>query len=129
MKFSVSIATLVVVCATGSLMSMEQKNNDTPRLNFLLGHHGRIRKYSTENMEYYLQPSEFVGKKLTQAVPLDKHDRNAVEQALADAAQKQVTVTVPYTLENKQFLATITPLICMKEKGQRNNFFVKVLPS
>lgn len=126
MKYNILLFSAVVFCAMGSLMSMEQQSGDQ-RLNFLLGHHGRIRKYSAENMGYAEQPSEFVGKKITHAVKLNESDRNAVQKALDDAAQKQATVTVPYTLDNKQFLATITPLMCMKNNKQRNNYFVKVV--
>jgi len=122
------LVVLVVTGATGSLMSMEQKNNDPSRLNFVLSQRGYIKKYSAENMEYAVQPSEFVNKKITKVIPLSEHDRKAVEKALEDAVQKQTTITVPYTLENKQFFATITPLICIKKNEKRNSFFVKVTP-
>ena len=127
MKLNV-LAALAVAGATGSLMSMEQKNNNASRLNFYLGQKGHIRKYSAENMEYAVQPSDFLGKKITEAVKLNDDDRKAVEKALVDSAAQQKTVRVPYTLDNQQFLATITPLICMKKNKQRNNYFVKVTP-
>lgn len=128
MKLNV-LAVLVVAGVTGSLMSMEQKNKDTQRLNFLLGHNWRIKQYSAQNMEYAVPPSEFVGKKLTDAVSLSEHDRNVLKAVLVDAAEKQITVKTSYTLENKQFSSKITPLIKKNKKDeQRNYFFVKVTP-
>ncbi|HEX4069466.1 MAG TPA: hypothetical protein VHX42_05200 [Candidatus Babeliales bacterium] len=122
------VVSLFVVCATGSVMSMEQKNSNASRLNFYLGQKGHIRKYSAENMEYAVQPSDFVGKKITEAVKLNDDDCKAVEKALIDSVATQKTVKVPYTLDNKKFLATITPLTCIKNNKPRNNYFVKVTP-
>ena len=126
MKLNVLVV-LIIAGATGSLMSMQK---DEKRLNFLLGHNWRIKQYSAQNMEYAVPPSEFVGKKITEAVPLSENDRNVLKAALVDAAEKQITVTTSYSLENKQFSSEITPLIKMNKKNeQRNHFFVKVTPA
>ena len=121
MKSNMVLASLFVVCASGSLMSME--NNGKSRLNFLLNHAWEIKANSAQNMEYEVKPSDFLGKKITEAVALNEHDVDAVTKALNKAAENQETVKVAYALNNKAFLATITPII---KANQKNNFFVKV---
>ena len=129
MKLKV-LAILAVAGATGSLMSMDQKNEfSESRLNFYLGHNWRIRSYSAQNMEFGMPPSEFVGKKITETIPLSEHDKNAVTRGVEKATEQQITVTVPYTFDKKEYFATITPLIKMKKDKQRNSFFVKITDS
>lgn len=128
MKLNV-VALLVVAGATGSLMSMDQNEFSPSRLNFYLGHNWRIRSYSAENMDFGMPPSEFVGKKITETIPLSEHDKNAVTRGVEKATQEQKTVTVPYTFDNTKYFATITPLIKMKRDQQRNSFFVKITDS
>jgi len=120
MKIYVLVPALFVACASASLMSME---NGQERLNFLLSHSWRIKASSSQNMQYEVPRTEFLGKKITEAVPLSEYDAAAISKALTDAAQNQRTVKVPYSLNKKAFLATITPII---KANQKNNFFVKV---
>ena len=120
MKFYVLVPALFAACASASLMSME---NGNARLNFLLNHAWVIKGSSAQNMGYEVPRSEFLGKKITEAVPLSECDVAAVSKGLTDAAQNQMVVKVPYDLNKKAFLATITPIIKANEK---NNFFVKV---
>src|SRR5216684_1092303 len=123
MKSYVLMSTLFAACATSSLMSMDTVENKKERLNFLLNHEWQIKASSAQNMEYEFPRSDFLGKKITEAVPLSERDVIAVSKAITDAAQNQRTERVAYTLNNKGFLAKITPIIKANEK---NDFFVKV---
>lgn len=118
MKSYILVATLLV-SATGSVMSME---NEKARLNFLLNHEWQIKGSSKQNAEYEFPPSEFLGKKITEAVPLNERDVAAISKALTEAAENQSTVKVAYDLNGKAFLATITPII---KANQKYNYFLK----
>ncbi|HLJ30926.1 MAG TPA: hypothetical protein VKU36_00680 [Candidatus Babeliales bacterium] len=74
-------------------------------------------------MGYEVEPSDFLGKKITEAVPLNDDDRYAITAALTKAAQNQKTEKVAYTLHNKHFSAKVTPII---KEDQKCNFFLKV---
>ena len=106
-------------------MSMEICLFGKARLNFLLNHEWEIKGNSAQNMKYEVQPSDFLGKKITEAVPLNEGDKDAISKALNKAAENQETVHVPYGLNGIAFIATITPII---KANQKNNFFVKVRP-
>ena len=122
MKSNVLLALLFLVCATGSVMSME---HNKARLNFLTSHTGLIKGYSAQDMKFDKQPSEFVGKNILEVVPLNKRDKQAVNQGFNDALLENKTVKIPYDLEGAAFLATITPMV---KANKKNNFFVKVTP-
>jgi hypothetical protein len=121
MKSNLLLASLFAVCASGSLMSME--NNSKARLNFLLNHSRCIKGYSKQNMDYAVQPNVFVGQNILDAIPLDEHDRNVLDIGFNEAVEKEITVKKFYMLKDAEFLATITPLI---KANKKNNFFVKV---
>jgi hypothetical protein len=123
MKSHALLTLMFVICSTGSLMSMEQGKRG--RLNFLLNHAWQIKGNSAQNMEYEVKPSDFLGKKITEAVPLDKDDKEAISKALNLAAESQETVAVAYGLNGIAFWATITPIV---KANKKNNFFVKVTP-
>lgn len=120
MKSNLLLASLVAVCATGSLMSMEK---NTARLNFLCNHEFCIKGYSAQDMEYEIQPEAFIGKNIIDVVSLDERDKNAVHKGFDDAFNENKTVKVPYHLEGAAFLATITPFV---KANKKNNFFVKI---
>lgn len=142
MKFHL-LATTAFVCATSSSMCMmlhnqdlmhksmekacekacQEMEKDKSRLNFLLNHEWHIQGNSAENMAYEVDPSDFLGKKITEAVPLSDEDKYAIAEALTKAAQNQKTEEVAYVLNNKKFLAKVTPII---KADQKCNFFLKV---
>ena len=117
---SFSVVGLLVASATGSLMSMEK---NTSRLNFLLNSDLCIKGSSAQEMNYLVQPEELLGKNILYAVPLSEYDRNALRNGFNEAAQKEITVKVPYTLKGIRFLAEITPII---KANKKYNFFIKV---
>jgi len=122
MKFYLLAAT-ALACATSSIMSME---NEQARLNFLLDNNWCIEGNSAEDMPYEVQPEVFLGKKITEAVPLNDQDKDAISRALNEAAQRQATTKVKYTLNDKNFIAKVTPII---KANKENNFFLKVTES
>lgn len=120
MKSNLLLASLVAVCATGSLMSMEK---NTARLNFLCKHNCCIKGYSAENMGFDMPPEAFIGKNIIDVVSLNKHDKDAVQKGFDDAFNGNKTVKVPYHLKGEAFIATITPFV---KANKKNNFFVKI---
>jgi hypothetical protein len=122
MKSNLLLASLFVMSATGPLMGMDHPGKG--RLNFQLDNSIKIRAYSAENMGFFIKPSEFLGKSIIDVVPLD--DKDKVVLALAEATETKKTVNVGYTLEQKEFVAKITPLIVSDKKL---NYFIKVQES
>lgn len=116
MKSSMVLTTLIALSAVG----LHADNNG--RLNFLVNNERCIKAYSAQGMSFLVQPTDFVGKVLFDAVILSEQDRNNLVQGFDEAQVNNTQVEVPYTLENIQFLAKITPLI----KGEKSNFFVEV---
>src|SRR5438045_3157410 len=124
MKSYVLMSTLFAACATSSLMSMDTTVEDKKgRLYFFLDHEWRIEASFSRNMGYEVPRSEFLSQKITEAVPLSERDVIAVSKAITDAGQNQRIERAAYTLNNKGFLAKITPIIKANEKY---NYFVKV---
>lgn len=127
MKSYALLTLMFVICSTGSLMSMEQGKKG--RLNFTLDHFRRIKGYSAQNMAYDTLPEDFLDKNILTAVPLNEDDRKALDAGFNQAVEKQITVSVPYSLVDREslveekFLATITPVI---KRNKQHNFFVKV---
>lgn len=110
-------------CLMGMLSTSMQKEEGKARLNFLVDSDQLILRYSKEHMDYFIEPSDFVGKDITEVVPLNETDRKAVLSGFGKAAEKNETVKVPYTLDSENFVAKITPL---KRENSRYNYFVKV---
>lgn len=125
MKSNLLLASLLVACASGSLMSME---NNKGHLKFLLNHSCCIKQYSKQDMDYAVQQNIFVGQNIFDVIPLDEHDRNVLKKGFNEAGEKKIIVKKFYTLENKEFLATITPLLNVNNinANKENDFFVKV---
>jgi hypothetical protein len=120
MKFTMMFVVLLV--STTSLMSMENKSPEEC-LNFMLNASHCIKGYSAQSMTYYEKPEEFLGKKILDVVPLDINDRDSLDDGFKKAGIDKITMKVPYALKNKQFLATITPMLNAKNKCI---FFVKI---
>lgn len=121
-----SVIGLVVVCATESLMSMDAENKKG-RLNFGLDNDQCIKSYSNQNMDFAVEPSEFLEKYIFDVIPLQPADRGAIICGFCTAIEKQKTVKVPYTFEQKGFVATITAL--KKKQPAKYNYFVKITAS
>ena len=98
------------------------------RLNFIVNNDKQIMAYSKENMEFAIEPSEFVGKSIIDVLPLSKEDRESVAQGFCTAVEKNEVVKVPYLLdmlaEQKNFIAKIVALQYIEK--DENMFFVKV---
>ena len=98
------------------------------RLNFIVNNDKQIMAYSKENMEFAIEPSEFVGKSIIDVLPLSKEDREAVAQGFCATVEKNEAVKVPYLLEvlaeQKNFVAKIVAL--QYTEKDENMFFVKV---
>jgi hypothetical protein len=121
MKSNMLLTSLFMVCATGSIMSMDQAGKG--RLNFQLDDYTCITGYSSHNMGFYVKPSFFMGKSIFDVVPLSRADGEALAIGFSHAKEDKKTIAVPYTLEQKKFVAKITPLII---KDEKLNFFVKI---
>ena len=121
MKLNQLLVLLFVVSATGSVMAMEQVVVSKARLNFGLDEQMCIRAYSKQNMKFLIKPKDFMGKNILDF--LNEQDRVIVGQAFTDAVEQKRTVQAPYTLEQKNFIATITAL---KKCPGSHTYFVKV---
>lgn len=93
------------------------------RLNFLVDYKKCIRGYSRQNMDFALEPSEFIGKTIIYVLPLDKADRKAMISGFDAAGEQQKTVEVPYVFEGKGFVAMLTAL---ETQNEGCNYFVEV---
>jgi len=122
-KNKVLFATLLGACATGQAMGMEEKSKGS--LSFYVTNSRRIKTYSATGLEFLKEPSKFQGEDILKAIPLSKEDRNQLKAAFELARERNQKATSTYTLEQKKFLATITPLIKSK-KSEKRNFFVEV---
>ena len=101
------------------------KTNSSSRLNFIVGCSFLIEQYSAENMQYYIEPSKFVGQDMRSVLNLDEPYNSRVRNAFDTANESNVTVSVQYMLVDSWYTAFITPLGNL-EDGR--SYFIKVSP-
>jgi len=138
MKARLLLASLCVVCSTASVFGMDapvvlpvapesvKKVANVDRyLRFVLNRNYEITEYGSKNMKFFADPDEFVGKKITESLPLNKHDKKAITRGLkgAKASNGETEHLVPYTLDNIRFCAGI------KYIEKKKKFSVKVTQS
>ena len=121
-KYKLLFATLLGVIATGQLMCMEDRQEE--RLNFHVNPELKIEEYSAQGMSYFKLPNEFAGKNILDAIPLSESDRKKLANGFGQAEKDKITVGVFYTLDNKKYVAKITPLF--KVSNKKSSFFIKV---
>ena len=121
MKLNSLLTALFVVCTTGSLIHAD--HDVKGRLNFLLDNALHITGYSQQDMEFAVQPSDFLGKVIVDAVSLSVDDRDAILFAINSAATTQESIKVHYAIGDMHFRAKITAL---KMGSAEYNYFVKV---
>jgi hypothetical protein len=109
-----------------TIQAMEQQQSSKQRVNFLLDSNFHIKEYSAENMKYPVEPPKFIGKGFFFIVPLHEQERDRVSKAFQDAAQKNGTDKIYYTLDNRKFCATITVL---NRPSCAYDYFVKIKPA
>lgn len=116
MKAHLLLTTLSIMCSAVSVSAMDKKDITAlaPQscamrsyLSFKTDKKLHIREYKSENMEFAVAPKEFLGKKLTKAVPLSDKDKKALEHGCKRAREKEETRRVPYSIAEAQFLASI----------------------
>lgn len=115
MKAHLLLTTLGVMCSAVSVSAMDKKpvelKKSAPAMRSYLGFTTDkklyIREYKSENMEFAVAPKEFVGKKLTEAVPLSDKDKKALKNGFKRAREKEETRRVSYSIADAQFLAAI----------------------
>ncbi|HLJ30928.1 MAG TPA: hypothetical protein VKU36_00690 [Candidatus Babeliales bacterium] len=128
MKSHILIAVLLM-SATSSLMSMEQSKG---HLNFIVNYNLKITGYSKQNMEFTMEPSEFIKKRITHVIPLENNkDWYSVKLGFTRASavgETNQTVKVPYTLGQKNYVAKIIALRTSEQDiyTLKGNFFVKL---
>jgi len=138
-KYRLLLVVMFGVC-TGQLMSMgkieEGKKNG--RLNFTIEHRVLDNSFiitasSAQDLDYYVEPKEFLGKDMLSLLPLSADDRKKLIQGFRAASGNQ-TVRVSYTLDQKQYVAKIVPLFAPKDDENPSSdnsdvkwsFFVRV---
>jgi hypothetical protein len=119
MKANRVLMALLVMCASGSLMSMDVKPDKSGRLDFLVDGDLCIVGYSKENMKFLIPAKDFLGKNIIDVA--NSPDREPLALGFFNAKTNKKTEKVPYSLDQKRFLATITAL-----KGSKAEYFVKV---
>lgn len=130
MKAHLFLTALTVICSTASVFAMDEKitKQVVPQqvmrsyLGFKTDKSLRIREYEAKNMEFAVPAKDFLGKKLTLAVPLSEADKKALKHGFKRAREKDERRTVPYSLGDVQFSAAIKYI---KDKEQ---YSVRVTP-
>lgn len=76
---------------------------------FILNDKKEIVEYGSRNMEFACPAKDFMGKKITDAVPLSDADQKALRRGLrgAKASSGKTEKLVPYTLNEIRFCAAI----------------------
>ncbi len=130
LKHGVLVALLCT--SVGQILSMESSEQpNVGCLNFLVdwrsdesgfGSRFLIQSSSAQGLEYFCPQKDFLGKDITQVIPLNKEDSSKVAEAFLKSGVENKKVLVKYMLIQKQYEAKITPLF----KGQDTSFFVKV---
>ena len=127
MKSRLLLASLCAISSTASVFCMDvvtaPKKALRKRESYLLFEVGktlRIREYGSRNMEFLVPPREFVGKKITEAVPLSVAHKQAFELAFEKTRKENVRAKVPYAVADERFVAAIRYL------ADRQRYSVKV---
>lgn len=106
MKLNILVAVLCLIGASEFVTAMDYENS---YLKFKLDNDLRIIGSKAHHMEFLVPPSEFTGKKITEAVPLHATYIEALRKGFEGARQDNETREVAYELEDTYFLAAITP--------------------
>jgi len=114
MKSRLLLASLCAISSTASVLGMDVVTapKKAPRkresyLMFEVGKTLRIREYGSRNMEFLVPPRDFVGKKITEAVPLSVAHKQAFELAFEKTRKENVRAKVRYAVADAQFSAAI----------------------
>jgi len=128
MKHNLLLATLLGICSASQLMCMEEKQQSNGRLNFVIEQDNlTIKASSAQGMKYYLDPKQFLGKNITEVLPLNETDYQNMTKGFQTAANENKTVYVLYALDENPYIAKITAVT--GEEYLPNDkvfFFVKV---
>ena len=89
-------------------------------LKFRLDNNLRILDHEAKHMETFVAPEKFLGEIITETIPLEPYDLNALHNGFQKAMTQKKKQKVEYTLENKQFVAAI------KHISKNNEYSVKV---
>ncbi len=118
---------MLVVCsmvfgATGFLVGME--TGEISLLTFILNNDKQITGYAKYNMEYFIDPKNFIHKRITDVVPLDEKDKNAIELGLDNAIKSEKIQQISYLLCGEKFMTFIEAL--KTEDIRKYQFYVRV---
>jgi hypothetical protein len=89
-------------------------------LKFRLDNNLRILNHEAKNMETFSTPEKFLGEVITETIPLEAQDLNALNNGFQKAMADKKKQKVKYTLKDKQYVAAI------KHKSKKNGYSVKV---
>gem|GEM_PF-6163703 len=95
-----------------------------PCLNFTVDQHYVITGCLAQQMNFAVSPQEFMGKNMLDVIDLNGSDKENVAQAFMQAVEKHETTQAAYMLDNKKFVAYITPLL--NQNSELTSFFIKV---
>lgn len=116
MKLNVLFASLCLMCTSGFVGAMDKKKD--AYLEFKLDKELHIVGHKAKNMQFFLPPSDFTGKVITEAVPLSPEDLVALSNGFENVRRNKTKEKVAYTLADMQFIAAI--------KNKKHGFSVKV---
>ena len=127
MKWGIFRSFLCIICAIESLSGMEQpkKQSHKPRVNFLMDSEFHVTQYSSENMDYYMRPSQYIGKKFFGIIPLKESDKAKIGAAFNQVVQTNTTAKVIYKSTGHRYSAVISLL---NKPSGTYDFFVKIKP-
>ncbi len=111
------LLSLSVMCVPSFLMGTSCKSE---YLKFELNDALEVTGYASKNMEFLVPAKAFMGKVITQVVPLNVEDGDAITAGFEKAREESNELCVPYTLNGKSFLSII------KYKKDKSVFSVKV---
>jgi hypothetical protein len=104
MLTSLALSAGITFCAEKSPQSIALKRE----LFFALDKDRQIIEYGCRNMEFLISPQEFLGKVITEAVPLDDVSKEAINNGLVKAVENPGWIqSVNYTLFDHKFVAAI----------------------
>jgi hypothetical protein len=118
MKAKFLLSSLSLMLVTGFVFGMDEKPKKLVaskavakpmdhHLLFILNDEKEIVEYGSRNMEFACPPTEFMGKKITKAVPLSGPDQKVVRTGLKNAKESNKRAEVNYTLQDQAFVAAI----------------------
>ncbi len=126
MKLYLVLSSLVI--STSMVFGAEklsQQTSDAVKRNlfFALNADKQIIEYGCRNLEFLVSPQEFLGKVLTESVPLNVASKEAINKGLMDAHNTPGhKYLVGYELFEHKFVATI------EYQDINEKYFVKVRP-